>query len=223
METEFRGQLEQVHHMGLNPIRPIDINLAVPVTDKEFNLAGNFFYIMHAPGLTEYIGVKINSSGRPVVRWTKQTGFICPFNRLYITTPAGQTGTMQILIASEAPSIFDVLDHRSAISETMQDVLDELRGDVTPEGPGAELTVGAALQVQLLAASATRKAFSLCTDPSNTGNIYLGFDNTVTTAAGGVIWFHCMEPGGQFGMDDYRGPIHAIATVPDQLVGVGEW
>lgn len=220
--SEYRDQLDQVHKMGLAPAREIAIDLSVVKPDQEFNLAGNFFYIKDAPGLNEYIEVKVNSSGRPAVTWSKQTGFIQPFNRLYITTPAGQAGTMKILIASEAPTLFDILDHRSAISETMQGVLDELRGDVTPENAAVEITVGGA-QVQLLSANATRKAFSLCADILNTGNIYLGFDDTVTTSAGGNVWFHCLTPGAQFGIDDYRGPIHAIATAADQLIGVGEW
>ncbi len=222
MESEFRGQLDQVHQMGLAPARQIDIDLSVVKPDQEFNLAGNFFYIKDAPGLTEYIEVKVNSSGRPAVTWTKQTGFIQPFNRLYITTPAGQTGTIKILIASEAPTLFDILDNRSAISESTQGVLDELRGDVTPENVGAEITAGVA-QVQLLAANANRKGCSICSDILNTGDIYLGFDNTVTTSAGGDIWFHVLTPGASFQIDDYRGPIHAIATLAAQAVGVGEW
>ena len=208
--------------MGLAPARQIDIDLAVVKPDQEFNLAGNFFYIKDAPGLTEYIEVKVNSSGRPAVTWTKQTGFIQPFNRLYITTPAGQTGTMKILIASEAPTLFDILDNRSAISEATQGVLDELRGSITPFDPGAEITVGVA-QVQLLVSNADRKGGSICSDILNTGDIYLGFNNTVTTSAGGNIWFHVLTPGGSFQINDYRGPIHAIATLAGQAVGVGEW
>jgi len=220
-ESEFRDQLDQVHKMGLAPARQIEIDLSAAKPDREFNIAGNFFYIKDAPGPTEYIEVKVNSSGTPAVSWSKQTGFIQPFNRLYITTPAGQAGTMKILIASEAPTLFNILDHRSAISEAIQDVVDELRGSVTPENWG-ESTVGVA-QSQLLAANADRKACSICSDINNTGDIYLGFDNTVTTAAGGANWFHVLVPGGSWPVDDYRGPIHAIATAADQLVGVAEW
>ncbi len=222
MGKDFRGQLDEVHRMGLAPARQIDIDLSSAKPNQEFNLAGNFFYIKDAPGLTEYIEVKVNSSGRPAVSWTKQTGFIQPFNRLYITTPAGQTGTMKILIASEAPALFDILDNRSAISAAMQGVLEELRGGITPFDPGAEITVGVA-QVQLLVANADRKGATICSDILNTGNVYLGFNNTVTTSAGGNIWFHVLAPGASFQIDNYRGPIHAISTVAGQAVGVGEW
>lgn len=105
---------------------------------------------------------------------------------------------------------------------SLEGILAELRGDSTPENVGEEITVGAA-QVQLLAANASRKGGSVCSDILNTGNIYLGFDNTVTTSAGGNIWFHVLTPGGSFQIDNYRGPIHAIATLAGQAVGVGEW
>lgn len=216
MGKDFRGQLDEVHRMGLAPARQIDIDLAVVKPDQEFNLAGNFFYIKDAPGLTEYVEVKVNSSGRPAVSWTKQTGFIQPFNRLYITTPAGQTGTMKILIASEAPTLFDILDNRSAISEATQGVLDELRGDVTPEDYN-QATIGVA-QSEVLAANTDRKSFSIQAKSTNTGIVYVGFDNTVTSTK----WWAELEPGQSCDGDDYRGPLHAIATVAAQLIGYAE-
>lgn len=215
-ESEFRDQLDQVQRMGLAPVRQIEIDLSVVKPDQEFNLAGNFFYIKDAPGLTEYIEVKMNSSGRPAVSWTKQTGFIQPFNRLYITTPAGQTGTMKILIASEAPTLFDILDNRSAISEATQGVLDELRGDVTPED-WDQATIGVA-QSEVLAANSNRKSFSFQAKSTNAGIVYIGFDNTVTSTK----WWAELQPGQSCDGDNYRGPLHAIATVAGQLVGYAE-
>lgn len=216
MEPDFRSQLDEVHRMGLAPARQIDINLAEVLPDREFNLAGNFFYIKDAPGLTEYIEVKVNSSGRPAVSWTKQTGFIQPFNRLYITTPAGQTGTMKILIASEAPTLFDILDNRSAISEATQGVLDELQGDVTPEDYN-QATIGVA-QSEVLAANVDRKSFSIQAKSTNTGIVYIGFDNTVISTK----WWAELQPGESCDGDDYRGPLHAIASAAGQLIGYAE-
>lgn len=216
VEQGFRGQLDQVHKMGLAPARQIEIDLSAVKSDREFNLAGNFFYIKDAPGLNEYIEVKTNSSGLPAVSWSKQTGFIQPFNRLYITTPSGQAGTMKILIASEAPKLFDILDHRSAISVAMQSVLDQLQGDVTPENWG-QATIGVT-QSQVLAANADRKSFSIQAKSTNSGIVYVGFDNTVTSSK----WWAELQPGQPCGGDDYRGPLHAIATVAAQSIGYAE-
>jgi len=114
-----------------------------------------------------------------------------------------------------------MLDNRGAVSGDLATIRDELRGDTAPENWG-EVTVGAA-QVQLLAANNNRKGCWIDADYNNTGLVYLGFDNTVTTAAGGANWFKCLVAGQGWGVDDYRGAIHAIATAAGQLVGTGEW
>ncbi len=216
-ESEFRAQLDQVHKMGLAPARQIEIDLAEVKPDREFNIAGNFFYIKDAPGETEYIDVKVNSSGRPAVSWSKQTGFIQPFNRLYITTPAGQTGTMKILIASEAPTLFNILDHRSAISEATQGIFDELHGDTTPETWGAQKTIGIG-QYEVLAANANRKSCNIQSKSTNSGIVYIGYDNTVSQTK----WIAELQPGQSYSTDDYRGPLYATATAAGHYVGYGE-
>jgi len=217
MKSDFQEQLDLVHKLGLRAAQIIDINLAVVLSDKEYNITGNFFYIKDAPDAEVYVGVKVNSSDHPAVNWSKQTGFRHPFNRLYITTPAGQTGTMKILIASESPQLFEVIDNRSAVSESTDKILDQLRGDVTPEAWG-EVDVDLT-EVGILVANADRKAFSIQAKSTNTGTVYVGFDNTVTTTK----WWAELQPGVACGGDDYQGPIRVIADVAGQKIGVGEW
>lgn len=214
----FRSQLDQVHKMGLAPVRQIEIDLSVVKPDQEFNLAGNFFYIKDAPGLNESIEVKVNSSGTPAVSWTKQTGFIQPFNRLYITTPTGQTGTMKILIAGEAPTLFDILDHRSAISSSIGDILAQQKGDAAPETWGDEKTVGTGGAVLVLASNADRKACNIQAKSVNTGKVYIGYDNTVTTTK----WIAELQPGQSYATSNYLGTLYARADTAAQLVGYGE-
>ena len=216
MESEFQEQLALVHRLGLQAAQQIDINLAVEISDQEYNITGNFFYIKDSPDAEMYVDVKVNSSGQPAVSWTKQTGFRHPFDRLYITTPAGQTGTMKILIASESPRLFEILDNRSAVSEATEAVLAELRGDVTPEDFN-QATIGV-VQSEVLAANADRKSFSIQAKSTNTGIVYIGFDNTVTS----TNWWAELQPGQSCKGDDYRGSLHGIATVAAQLVGYGE-
>ena len=214
----FQEQLEMVRQLGLQSVQSIDIDLAVAAADHEYNLSGNYFYIKDSPDQDMYVAVKINGSNNKAISWTKQTGFIHPFNRLYITTPAGQAGTMTILIASEAPELFDVVDNRSAISLTMADVLGELQGDITPETVGTEKTIGVAA-ASIIAVNADRKGCNVQAKSTNTGIIYIGFDNTLTSAK----WVAELQAGMAFSINDYRGDIYAIATVAGQLVGWGEW
>lgn len=216
MESEFQKQLELVHRLGLQAVQQININLAVETIDKEYNLTGNFFYVKDAPDVEMYIDVKVNSSGQPAVSWSKQTGFRHPFDRLYITTPAGQTGTMKILIASESPSLFEILDNRSAVSEATEGVLAELRGDLTAEDFD-QATIGV-VQSEVLAANAERKSFSIQAKSTNTGIVYIGFDATVLATK----WWAELLPGESCDGDDYRGPLHAIASADGQLIGYAE-
>lgn len=220
LET-FAAKINFVRRTSMGVPKIINIDLAIPLTDQEYNFAGNMFYIWQAPDDTSYLEIKVNNTREPAIPFTVQTGLETPFDRLLITTPAGQAGTITLIVATEAPELLQIIDNRTSTIVGFTDILDELRGDVTPENWG-EITVGVAA-VQLLAANVDRKACSICSDANNAGNIYLGFTNGVTTAAGGNLWVECLRPGESWGVDDYRGPIYAIATVAAQLVGTGEW
>jgi hypothetical protein len=203
---------------GYSNVQQIDIDLSIAAGDKEYGLAGNYFYIYDSPDQTSYVQVKQNGTNQSAVSYLKQTGFMAPFRKLFITTPAGQTGTMKILIASKSPEFFQVIDNRSAISESMNDVLEELRGDVAHENWDTEKTVGVAAAA-VLAANADRKACSLQAKSTNTGIIYVGFDDTVTSSK----WVWELQPGQAATIDDYRGDLYAIATAAGQKLGWGEW
>jgi hypothetical protein len=222
---DFNAQLELVAKQGLVNCQQIQIDLATEIIDKQFNLAGNYFYILDSPDETSYISVKTNATNQPAIDWVKQTGFLQPFTKLYITTPAGQAGTMKVLIASMAPELFSVVDNRSAISSTMLDVLAELQGGVLPKSttlmPLGYLVQAVGLAaVNVLPANVDRKGCSIQAASSNTGSVCLGFTAAVATAG---PWFIELLPGMSFSIDDYRGPIWAIATVAAQAVGMGEW
>ncbi len=221
-EAQFAEKIELVKKSSMGVPKIINIDLGIVIVDQPYDIAGNVFYIFSAPGESDYVGVKVNETREPRIDFSVHCGLQTPFYRLYVTTPAGQAGTMQIIYGTEAPELMEILDHRSTTVGGVGGILDELRGDVTPEFPGAEQAVGV-VQTPLLAVNANRKGCTICADILNTGNIYLGFDNTVTTSAGGNIWFHVLTPGASFSMNDYRGPIHGIATIAGQSVGTGEW
>lgn len=218
----FSKKINYVRKASMGVPKTFVINLALPIIDQPYHIAGNLFYVWSSPNAEDYVDIKVNKSSEPALRCVRQTGLITPYDKLLITTPAEQEGEMVLLYGTESPEFLTVIDNRSVTEIGLADMLAELQGDLAPESAAEEITVGAAF-VEILPASATRKAFSLCADVDNTGTIYLGFDNTVTTAAGGAIWFHAMQAGAQFGIDDYRGPIFAIATAAGQLIGVGEW
>ena len=228
-------ELTQGNAKGISAPQFLPIDLSVALMDKEYSIAGNFFYIYASPDQTSYITVKTNPSDISSPQYVFQTGFKGPFTKLYITTPAGQTGLMKIMIAAQDPQTFEVIDNRSGISASMISmltelqtgaietnmaaVLAELQGIATEGTYDTEKTVDASNVVTIFAANATRKACIIQSKDTNTKYIYLGFTNAVTTSK----WFMQLQPGQAFMIDDYRGPIYAISDTAGQLVGSGEW
>jgi hypothetical protein len=134
------------------------------------------------------------------------------FNRLTLYNKSASETTVKFIL-----SVGRIYDNRLTISGSAFDnILKELTGDTTPENWG-EQTIGLA-QSQVLASNTDRKSYSIQAKSTNTGIVYVGYDNTVASNK----WFAELQPGQSCGGDDYRGPIHAIATVADQKCGVSE-
>ncbi len=215
---QFVDKIKLVRSTDLGVPRILDIDLAIVAIDLEYKIAGNVFYILASPTGSEYIDVRFNKLNQAAVPLYQQMGLETPFHTLYITTPAGQTGTMKILYATEAPEFLRVIDNRSATSADLDQIRQELQGDTTPENWDTEKTVGVAA-VLALAANAGRKGAVLQAKAINTGKIYIGFDNTVTSSK----WIAELQNGMSICFDDYRGDLYAIADAAGQLLGWGEW
>lgn len=218
----FVEKIEYVKKASMGVPKIIEIDLGTLEIDREFSISGNVFYIYSAPDESSYVNVKVNETREPAIPYTVHTGLETPFYRLYITTPAGQAGTMIIIYGTEAPEFLKILDNRSVTVAGVGGMLEELRGDVTPENfIGVTITAapGATL---IMAARADRKGCSIQALSTNTGSVFLGFDNTVTVGGAPGIWWLELQPGGSVSIDDYRGPIYGIATA-QQIIGTGEW
>jgi len=220
---DFVEKINYVKHASMGVPKIIQINLGTPETDREFSISGNLFYIYSAPDESSYVNIKVNETREPAIPYTVHTGLETPFYKLYITTPAGQAGTMIIIYGTEAPEFLRILDNRSVTVAGVGGVLEELRGDVTPEDWGTEKDVDTAAttpaRTEILDANATRKACILQAKSTNAGIVYIGFDATVSTTK----WVAELQAGMYFAVDDYRGPLWAVASADNQLVGWGEW
>jgi len=212
----FSKKINYVRRASMGVPKTFTINLAVPLTDQPYHISGNIYYVWSAPNESDYVDIKVNKSSEPALRCVRQTGLITPYDKLLITTPAAQTGDMVILYGTEAPELLSVIDNRSVTAIGLADILAELQGDQLPENWN-QAAVGLA-QVQILAANADRRSFSIQAKSTNTGIVYVGFDATVTAAK----WWAELQPGQSCDGDDYRGPLHAIATVAAQNVGYAE-
>ena len=80
-----------------------------------------------------------------------------------------------------------------------------------------EKTIGVAASV-VMALNANRHSGAVQAKSTNTGKIYIGYDDTVTTTK----WIAELQPGQSYSVDDWLGTLYAIADAADQLLGFGE-
>ena len=214
----FPGEIQDVQRREIAVPLRIDINLAIPITNQSYEIAGNFLYVIEAPAGT-YIDIKFNNTDQASFDFYRQMGVETPFSKFYVTTPAGQAGTLTLQLATEAPRLFKIIDNRAAVSGDIEAVRDELRGDLLPENDGPEITVGNAAAVQILAANVDRKGCMIQSKAVNAGLVYISFANTVMPNN----WVAELQGGMSITFDDYRGALFARASAVAQLVGWGEW
>ena len=110
---------------------------------------------------------------------------------------------------------------------SMDAVIAELQGDLTPETWAAEITIPATTPTELLAANADRKSL-LIQVAYLTGIVFLGFDNTVTDTKYFRMITCFVEDttpiiDTTFRMNDYRGPIWGYSADPGAKVVASEW
>ena len=220
--NSFAKKIEYVRQGPIGVPKLFTIDLGTALVDQPYNISGNMFRIWSAPDESSYVNIKINQSGEAAIPYQVHTGARTPFYRLLITTPAGQAGDMVIVFGTEAPDMLQMIDDRSTTVAGVGGMLDELRGDLTPEA-FIGIAIGAAPgATEIMAARAARKGCTIQALSTNAGSVFLGFANTVTVGGAPGIWFAELQPGMAWTMDDYRGPIYGIATVA-QVVGMGEW
>ena len=212
----FAKKINYVRRASMGVPKTFVINLAVPLLDQPYHISGNLYYVWSAPNAEDYVDIKVNKSSEPALRCLRQTGLITPFDKLLITTPEDQSGNMVILYGTESPEMLEIIDNRSVTALGLSDILAELQGDQTPENWN-QASIGTT-QSEVLAANADRKSFSIQAESTNMGIVRIGFDNTVTSTK----WWAELQAGQSCRGNDYRGPLHAIASAAGQLIGYAE-
>lgn len=189
-------------------------------SNEFYSLAGNYFYIVDAAVSSNWIKVKFNRAENDMIKFEKGFGLRRPFLRFWVTSDAQASGWVDILIGQISPQLLEIDDNRTALiqQQTLEEIRDELRGNTTPQVWGTEKTVGLSA-VSIIALNTSRRGFCVQAKASNTGKIYIGFNNTVTATK----WIAELQAGQAFMLDDYRGDIYAISDTAGQLLGWGEW
>jgi len=100
---------------------------------------------------------------------------------------------------------------------SLEEILAELTGLASGELWGTEKNIGVAAS-QVFAANAARHSGAVQAKSTNSGIIYIGYDNSVLTTK----WIAELLPSQSYSFDDWKGTIFAIATAADQKLGYGE-
>ena len=206
---------------GIGQPKGLTLDLSVALTEKEFGISGTQFGVWNSPLSSDVIQVRFNQNQAHQISFARSRILAVPFNKVFITVPAGMTGNMDILYGHGSMDLFRIFPSVPEPFTSMETLLtairDQVQGDVADEDYDA-VPVGVAA-VEVIAANADRKGCSIQARWDNAGVIYVGFDNGVGPAA----YQSCLSASDGYSWDNYRGPIWAEASVAAQEVGYGEW
>lgn len=196
--------------------RKLTLNLALAVTDRELGIGGTVFGIWASPNANDTIQVRFNEVSADQIPMKRQKVIATPFNKVFITVPAGLAGNMIILYGSGTMSFFNIFPNEAEGSVVMDEIRDQLTGDLIPEDY-ATAVIGLAA-VEVYPVNANRKGFDLQAGLGNAGNVYIGFSNGVlaNNAVASLV------AGQSYSRNDYRGPLWAIASAGGQLLNHSE-
>lgn len=203
-------------------IKKIVIALDTATTYFPVTLLGNMVYGLDSNDASANLNIQFNRVSSEVDQFPLYSGlgYVAPFDRFYLSWSAQAGKTITLLVGSLGKDVVDIIDNRSATTQTtlLTSILAELQGISTAGNDAADATVGTSA-VSALAANASRKACLIQADITNTGKIYLGFTNAVTTTRKVVA----LQAGQTFSVDDYRGDIYAISDVAGQKISASWW
>lgn len=89
------------------------LDVATLTTDKQFDIAGNFFGLIDASATSVKITVKFNKNQSEGIDFTKGLYMTRPFNKLFLSWEAQTGATVQIIVASFNKDLFEIQDFRS--------------------------------------------------------------------------------------------------------------
>lgn len=204
--------ISQLIQSGQGDPKLIPLDLAVAMTDQPFSIMGSQIGVWDTPNQTDTIWIRFNENSRPAIPFRCGKLIRAPFRKVFITVPAGLTGTAYLLYGVGEQNIFEIDPSLSKASEFIEAIRDELQGDLVPENWG-NAAVGLAA-VQIITTNAYRRSYEVQAGAGNVANIWIGYTNLTTSlnaikvlAAGQSFWQH-----------DYRGEIYAIAGAAGQVL-----
>ncbi|MBA7495374.1 hypothetical protein ES702_05956 [subsurface metagenome] len=223
-DLSFDETIEYLRKSSIGTPKRINIDLSVAHTDQELGVAGNFIYIIDATTFeNNSVDLKLNEQREPAFTYYKMMGILSPFEKFYYSNAAQVGGWITIMYGTLAPTFLNIIDNRSPgydFLNAINTVLDEqLRGDTLPDAWNRYAVTNAAGGVEIWPVNLTRRELLINADSTNTGLIYVGFDNTVAATKA----IAALAAGQSLGLEAYRGIIRCIASAAGQFIFGGEW
>lgn len=199
--------------------RVLTLKLNTARTEQEFNIAGSLLWVLDATDTTSKISLRLNDLENDQFSFSgKQKGVRGVFHRFFITNTAQAGKEITLAIATQISDFFEPLDTSSQtdILTVLEAIRDELKG--VSNGSFNQVAIGAAA-TQILAANTSRKSCLVQNDPAGaTGDLCLGFDNTVTASK----CFVRLRQGESWSVDDYQGAVWGFRTAAGVLANFNE-
>lgn len=126
----FAEQLDWVNRLQIPEPVQLRVPLDAALTDKEFNIPGNFFTIIDASDVSAAAYVKFqatSSYANPAQRGIK---YRKPFTRVFITAAAQAGKWIDVYFAQFAGSLFDMQDFRLATQISQITLLGSISGSI---------------------------------------------------------------------------------------------
>ncbi len=210
---EFDKAVDYVKKNNLSIPALYTLSLDSVQTSLEFNITGNFVYVIDSADNDNSINVKFNASQGNAIPLKRQQGFRTPFDKIFISHDAQAGGSVTLIIGQLSSELMNVIDNRSAIQADLEAVRDELRGDTTPKDGGNRVQL--ATEAQVLAVNTSRKSFGVSVPSTNTGIIYLRFGSTTVTTSNYAIE---LQAGQAISFDDTRSEVRALSSVSGEYL-----
>lgn len=205
---------------GIAQPKLISLNLALPIVDRVFHITGTTIGIWDAPNAVDLIYIRFNERSAQAIPMRQQKVLVVPFNKVFITVPGGLAGNMEILYGSGTQEFFRMYPNVAKATSILEQVRDELRGDLVYK-TFASVGVGVAA-VEVLPANQYRKGLIVQADPLNPNPIYLGF-TALVNVGNCFVELTALGVTEAFKITDFRGSIWAISNLAGQSVNTGEW
>lgn len=217
LKLSIEDQIRAVEKGDVADAQILTYDLTTAFTNKQIDIAGNFFGVISATDANVTASIEFNKIGSGAIPFTKQLYMIRPFGKIFLTSSAQANKTITFIISSFANQAFGVQDNRSQsdIASSLDDIQENtnsLKEGTTGTFASHVSLTATATAVSAVSANASISETIIQADFDNTDYVYLGFDNTTTNTK----YLVKLKAGQVFSTNQFKGAIFAYGHTGTQ-------